>query len=341
MNRLWLNKTIYCNSEWPVFVSQRLSKHSLGFLSQPIQPIKPRHTHTKSCRKQSLCKKIDQQSTWLAMVTKEKLAIQTGMGNFPLTIYIYMFDRNKLIMTVGFSPDHWCCLQCSQNVLWVICPHTSNKTDQPNLVWSRLSRRLVVILKCYAYIQHHYEQTLKSRVETQKPCKLVKVSCTYTIRPVALWPESHVREVSKQTLPCEWAISHSRSGFFRSVFAQGPPHLIALQATGTILVMGPANIMITIAIMILVMFSITFLIFTIINIIINNIINIIINTLNIIITTAPFISRLPWSGNHRSPTAWPVGCCVRVGVIWRPHLMEEIWRSPVEVGNLSHYLHGF
>ena len=149
------------------------------------------------------------------------------------------------------------------------------------------------------------------------------MSCTYTIRPVALWPESHVREVSKQTLPSEWAISHSRSGFFRSVFAQGPPHLIALQATGTSLVMGPANIMITIAIMILMMFSITFLIFTIINII-NN-------TLNIIITTAPFTS----------PGAWPVGCCVRVGVIWRPHLMEEIWRSPVEVGNLSHYLHGF
>ena len=117
------------------------------------QPIKPRHTHTKSCRKQSLslCKKIDQQRSTKYMASnshkKKHWRFRLVWETF---LWLYMFDRKKLIMTVGFSPDHWSCLPCSQNVLWVICPHTGNKTDEPNLVWSRLSRMLIVILKCYA-----------------------------------------------------------------------------------------------------------------------------------------------------------------------------------------------
>lgn len=50
------------------------------------------HTHTKSCKKQSLCKKIDQQSTWPAIVTKRKTGDSDWYGKLS-SDYICLIEK--------------------------------------------------------------------------------------------------------------------------------------------------------------------------------------------------------------------------------------------------------
>lgn len=146
---LVVNKTIYCNSEWPVFVSQRLSKHSLGFQSQPTQPIKPRHTHkimqkTKSMQKDWSTKYMASNghkrktgdSDWYGKLSLDYICLieKTHHDSWFLTRSLILFDMFPKCLLGYLSTHGQCC----------------NRSTKLGLK-SPVFRRLVVILKCYAY----------------------------------------------------------------------------------------------------------------------------------------------------------------------------------------------
>ena len=85
---LVVNKTISCNSEWPVFVSQITT-----YTTDQTKTHTHTHTHTKSCKNKVYAKRLINKVHGQQWSQNKTSAIQTGMGNFPLTSY--MFDRKK------------------------------------------------------------------------------------------------------------------------------------------------------------------------------------------------------------------------------------------------------